>query len=251
MILFIIIQVILWICVITAVTIMVPQIVALHRNKYADNSSVWTYWVYFFCNLIWTIYQTLYIIWRIYYANDNPPDTLELSLLGGQLASDIIALLIAVYLVIIKYYFLNIFKKIRKSKISENKKMLIQQKNSSFIKKNIYLIENQYNNFYKLNPKLCTKIVGKSFKDLIPKDKINMLLKILKIISRNLDDKHLINVYGLNNKLMNKFIINYKEMYPNIYKQIISTLKIKTLNLQDLSYEIKLRIVFIQLSNLI
>ena len=85
----------------------------------------------------------------------------------------------------------------------------------------------------------------------MPKDKINMLLKILKIISRNLDDKHLINVYSFNNKLINKFIINYKEMYPNIYKQIISTLKIKTLNLQDLSYEIKLRIVFIQFSNLI
>lgn len=122
MILYVIIQTVLWICVITAIAIMVPQIVALHRNKYTDNSSVWTYWVYFFCNLMWTIYQILYIIWRIYYSKENPPDTLELSLLGGQLASDIIAFGIATYLITIKYHYLNIFKKrIEKSKLLEKK----------------------------------------------------------------------------------------------------------------------------------
>lgn len=244
MILYIIIQTILWICVITAITIMVPQIVALHRNKYADNSSVWTYWVYFCCNLIWTIYQILYIIWRIYYSKNNLPDTLELSLLGGQLASDIIALGIATYLIIIKYHYLNIFKRTGKSNIDKTKKL-------TFINKNINLIEMQYANFHQLYPKLCTKIVGKSYKILRPNEKINKLLKILKFISRNHDDQHLINIYHKNNELTNKFITNYKKTCPKNYKEIISMLKNKDLNLNDLSYEVKLRILFIEFKNLI
>ena len=249
--LYIVIQIILWICVITAITIMVPQIVALHRNKYADNSSVWTYWVYFFCNLIWTIYQILYIVWRIYYSGNNPPDTLELSLLGGQLASDIIALGIATYLIIIKYHYLNIFKKPGKFKSLKNEKLLIQQKNLTFIDKNINLIEMQYGSFYRLYPKLCTKIVGKSFKDLNHDEKINKLLKILRHISRKHNDQKLISIYRENNELTNKFIANYKKIYPKNYNEIISMLKINDINLNDLSYEVKLRILFIQLKSLI
>lgn len=193
----------------------------------------------------------MYIVWRIYYSKNNPPDTLELSLLGGQLASDIIALGIATYLIVIKYHYLNIFKRIGKSTLSEKKKLLVQQKNLTFINKNINLIQIQYDNFYQLYPKLCTKIVGKSYENLKPKEKINKLIKILKFISHNHDNQHLINICHENNKLTNKFITNYKKIYPKNYKEIISKLKIKDLNLSDLSYEVKLRILFIQLESLI
>ncbi len=233
---------------------MIPQVVALHKNKYADNSSIWTYWIYFLCNLIWTIYQALYLIWRIRFWDSYdtpPPTTSEILLLSIQLVCDILTSLLGVYLIIVKYYYLHVLKKIGEAKIKHEEKNK-HEKNLSFIKKNIYLINQQYTFFYYYNQQLCKRIIGKkSFTSLSLKVKINKLIKISKKINKNFDYKRSLNFYAKNNKLINQFIVNYKKTFPEKCNIIVANMKIKDLNLTSLSYENKLKIAFIQVSNLI
>ena len=78
----------IWVSSLSSVVIMIPQVVNLHKNKYADNSSIWTYWIYMLCNLFWTTYQALFII----YANLDQDQHLTIGMyiiLYIQLASDI------------------------------------------------------------------------------------------------------------------------------------------------------------------
>lgn len=183
---------------------------------------------------------------------DHQPDKLELGLLFVQLVNDIVSTLIGVYLVIVKYHYLHIFKKSGKDKISESKKLLLQEKNLTFINKNIKLIDKQYWIFYNFNQKLCQRILHKSsFNNLTPKNKVNKLLKILHLTAKNIASQNLISIYDDNSKLVDKFITNYKKAYPQNFQHIVSLLKIKTTNLEKLSYEVKLRIIFVQLANLI
>ncbi len=241
-------QVTLWLCLATSVGIMIPQVIVLHRNKYADNSSVWTYWIYFYCNLIWTIYQVLFIVWRSkFYEIDHaePPKGLELILLYIQLSSDIITSLLGIYLVIVKYYYLHILKKTGKNQLIENE-ILQKKKDLQFVKNNIYLIDQQYTNICKHIHQFIKKSCSKSNQ----KDTIIKLLKISKKVFKNINNKVVLKIYETNNKLLNKFIDNYKKVYLKKYKQITSTIKIKNTNLTNLSYQIKLRIAFVIITNL-
>lgn len=247
--------ILVWICLVTSVGIMIPQVIALHKNKYADNSSIWTYWIYFLCNLIWTIYQALYLIWRVKfwdsYDNPQPPTRPEIILLSIQLVCDILTSLLGVYLIIIKYYYLNVLKKIGKEKLMCEEKIQ-HERNLSFTKKNIYLINQQYIFFYHYNQQLCKRIIGrKSFASLSLKAKINKLIKISKKINKDFGWKQSSGFYTKNNKSINQFIINYKKAFPKKHNNIITNMKITNSNLNSLSYENKLKIAFIQASNLI
>ena len=250
-------QVMLWLCLATSVGIMIPQVVALHRNKYADNSSIWTYWIYFYCNLIWTIYQILFIIWRFkFYEIDDtkPPVGLELILLYIQLSSDIITSLLGIYLVIIKYYYLHILKKTSKNQLLQNK-ILQKKKDLQFVENNIYLIDQQYVNICRHIHQFIKKINSKPLKNHLvwitnQKDTIVKLLKLSKKVFKNIDNKLVLQVYESNNKLINEFIANYKKVYAKEYGQIMTTIKIKDKNLTNLSYQVKLRIAFVIITNL-
>ena len=72
------------------------------------------------------------------------PGKLELGLLFVQLGNDIVSTLLGVYLVIVKYHYLHIFKKSGKNKISEKQKLLLQKKSLTFTNNNIKLIDKQY-----------------------------------------------------------------------------------------------------------
>ena len=54
-------QVFLWIAIIASIMILLPQVIKMHKNKYADtNTSVLVYIAYLASNLAWAIYQLTY-----------------------------------------------------------------------------------------------------------------------------------------------------------------------------------------------
>ena len=54
-------QVFLWIAIIASIMILLPQVIKMHKNKYADtNTSVLVYVAYLAANLAWAIYQLTY-----------------------------------------------------------------------------------------------------------------------------------------------------------------------------------------------
>ena len=54
-------QVFLWIAIIASIMILLPQVIKMHKNKYADtNTSVLVYIAYLAANLSWAIYQLTY-----------------------------------------------------------------------------------------------------------------------------------------------------------------------------------------------
>lgn len=59
--------------VICSICLLIPQTVRLHKNKYADNSSIGTYVIYLISGIIWVIYAALFIY--LHY-NDEGNNTL-------------------------------------------------------------------------------------------------------------------------------------------------------------------------------
>ena len=54
-------QVFLWVAIIASITILIPQVIKMHKNKYADtNTSVLVYIAYLAANLSWAVYQITY-----------------------------------------------------------------------------------------------------------------------------------------------------------------------------------------------
>ena len=96
----IIAQVFLWIAVLSGTAILLPQVIRLHKNKYADNSSIGLYAFYLGCNIIWTIYQSLYI------TTSSETETLQKAMLWIQLGGDIIQVTFGAYSFFLKLYYM-------------------------------------------------------------------------------------------------------------------------------------------------
>ena len=63
-------QVFLWIAIIASLMILLPQVIKMHKNKYADtNTSILVYVAYLAANLSWAIYQLTYNL------SDDPATT--------------------------------------------------------------------------------------------------------------------------------------------------------------------------------
>ena len=93
-------QVVFWIAIIAGTSILIPQVIRMHKNKYADNSSVGLYIFYLGCNIIWTTYQILYIIQQ---SSPSLPDRI---MLWTQFAGDILQVGFGLYSLILKLYYM-------------------------------------------------------------------------------------------------------------------------------------------------
>ena len=140
-------QVLLFIAGTTAIVILIPQIISVHRNKYSDNSSIYLYVIYSFCSLLWIVYQTTFNIYLVacthtfknkdniyFFKTVKEGDSLTYVLLWFQLAIDIATFLIGAYTLMVKwFYFINKhIKDVLKvnlshhnEKVANNKKIMI------------------------------------------------------------------------------------------------------------------------------
>ena len=96
----IIAQTFLWIAVLSGTAILVPQVVRMHKNKYADNSSIGLYIFYLGCNIIWTVYQILYIV------TTKEEDPLQKAMLWIQFGGDILQVAFGAYSLILKIFYM-------------------------------------------------------------------------------------------------------------------------------------------------
>jgi len=116
---------------------------------------------------------------------------------------------------------LNVLKKIGKEKLMCEEKIQ-HERNLSFTKKNIYLINQQYIFFYHYNQQLCKRIIGrKSFASLSLKAKINKLIKISKKINKDFGWKRSSGFYTKNNKC-NLIREGFKRGYFQILNNILT-----------------------------
>ena len=252
----------IWASTLTSVGIMIPQVINLHKNKYADNSSILTYWIYMMCNLFWTIYQVLFII----YASIDPSQQLSTGMyviLYIQLGSDIISTSIGIYLIILKSYYVH---KIKTNKELQAKHSNIEQirANINFLEKNIHYIDDQFTVFYQYDKNLCEKYIKvpkKSklnkynyfIKELSQDKKATILSKIANKIFKNLNETKIVDLYEKVDKINDSFINQYKKDYNCQYNNLIENINHKQKNnfdLSKLSYEKKLRISFVIVYNL-
>ena len=93
-------QVFLWIAVLSGTAILIPQVVRMHKNKYADNSSLGLYIFYLSCNVIWTIYQILYIV------TTTETDFSHKVMLWVQFGGDILQVSFGLYSLLLKIYYM-------------------------------------------------------------------------------------------------------------------------------------------------
>ena len=105
------------------------------------------------CNLFWTTYQALFII----YANLDQDQHLTIGMyiiLYIQLASDIFSTSVGIYLIIIKSYYLHKIKtnKELQRRYSNVKKI---KANIEYLEKNIHYIDKQFVDLYQFDKELC------------------------------------------------------------------------------------------------
>ena len=252
----------IWVSSITSIIIMIPQVVNLHINKYADNSSIWTYWIYMLCNLFWTTYQVLFIV----YANLDPAQHLTVgmyAILYIQLASDVLSTSIGIYLIIIKLFYLH---KIKINKELQRKYSILEKikENVNFLEKNVHYFDEQLKILYAFNKALCEKYIKVPKKIKLPKykyfikdlnqdKKVNVLIKLSKKFFKNMNKSKIVNLYENVDKLNDLFIIKYEKNYKTNFQKLVGTINNKqkdNFDLSKLSYTKKLRISFVIVYNL-
>lgn len=93
-------EILLWTAIFIGLLILLPQVIALRRNKYADNSSVWIYVLYTVCNSIWLVYQIVLITDSL-----NTKGGYYLAIFCVQLFGDVIQVIAGSYCIILKLYY--------------------------------------------------------------------------------------------------------------------------------------------------
>ncbi len=252
----------IWVSSLSSVVIMIPQVVNLHKNKYADNSSIWTYWIYMLCNLFWTTYQALFII----YANLDQDQHLTIGMyiiLYIQLASDIFSTSVGIYLIIIKSYYLHKIKtnKELQRRYSNVKKI---KANIEYLEKNIHYINKQFVDLYQFDKELCEKYIKVPKKTRLTKYdyflkelrhdyKVEILIKLSKNLFKDMIKSKIINLYEKVDKLNDLFIVEYQKSYIDNFQKLVNDINNKqkdNFDLAKLSYTKKLRISFVIVYNL-
>lgn len=211
-------QVLLFIAGTTAIVILIPQIISVHRNKYSDNSSIYLYVIYSFCSLLWIVYQTTFNIY--FFKTVKEGDSLTYVLLWFQLAIDIATFLIGAYTLMVKwFYFKNKYiKDVLKvnlshhnEKVANNKKIMIP----ALIKTiNSFNHLGQIKNVKKLKAMdmmqlsmelvAATKMATKNDKNLVKVN--NELNQLIKLFAKSNNEQYLLK--NIHHKIYRLFIKN-------------------------------------------
>ncbi len=219
-------EALLWVALITSLCILIPQTIRLHKNKYADNSSIWVYIFYCFCNLIWVIYQTIYIVLQ-YNNSDSGENTKFLKImLWTQLIGDILSFSIGLYTTIVKAYYMKSKKHKKNDEIKkiityrkQAKTFMISQKEENI--KNFQLIAKYY-------PEMCKKILKLKNDESIDSkiaslSTVEICVKIVTILNYFLY-KQKNNKYTLNNDLYHTLYVNALSLINRISKKYPSVI---------------------------
>lgn len=171
--LLIITNIILYISLIGSLGIMIPQIIAMYKNKYADNSSIFTYAIYLGYSLICVVYQIVFFIYNeeLAHSKGHQVEPGLVALLYVQLLSDALSTVIGVWLMILKYHYVRVGNIKKNTHVERDIKR--REKNLLFLKN----LEPFLNEELSL---LCT-LYGKDIKRYNPKDSCELIKVITNI----------------------------------------------------------------------
>ena len=95
-------QLFLWVAIIVSSMILIPQIVKMHKNRYAGtNTSVFMFAAYLVANFSWAIYQLTYNL-----SSNEPHGNIQYVLIWIQFGGYAVQALLGLYSFIIKLYFM-------------------------------------------------------------------------------------------------------------------------------------------------
>ena len=221
----------LLVTIVVGLVMFVPQVIKLHKNKYADNSSIWLYVFFILCNVGWTIYQVMFIyIWLI---NHDylilPKDKFEWNLLLVQLINDIVAVVFGLYALFLKIYYMK-YRKIKN--ITKLNKLIDMRKKIHNFQEHI---KEDFDNQLKImvttptNKKINHSELDYGKLSLI--EKISILMTMTKKLPYEIKNKT--KIYKINyqkiNPLINSFIKQSFQKFPNQFI-MIARKNIKNLN---------------------
>lgn len=214
-------EVLVAIAVILSVWILVPQIIRLHKNKYADNSAAWTYMFYIIANTVWLVYQTLYIV-----LNYRATDDLFLEImLWTQWVGDVLSVAIGVYSWALKMYYSHT-RKYKKDSFAE-KLILTRAEYAKFYNDEKVFVVNKLHSLYKKYPELVLKVTNcVNHDDLVQKLEKATTTEVCVYVTniqnhlflKNKDRQYLVDTRQYNTELnqIKKYITGVCQKYPTV-----------------------------------
>lgn len=163
--------ILLWGAIIMSLSVMIPQIIRLRKNKYADNSSVMIYACYLFCNAVWLVYMCLLVSLTAH----GTHTVYQMILLSVQTLGELFCVILGAYSLSMKLYFNHNRKKNKKDRTAE---AILKQRaiylgfyaaQKAYVLKQLVVLSQQYPELYsqimkdqkveKLNTvEICVKI---------------------------------------------------------------------------------------------
>ena len=215
-------QILLWATILTGIIFLIPQIVKMYKNKFADNSSLLFYIFDVVCYGCWSAFELIYVL------NTNDTGSQE-AMLWIQFGGETIAFIISIYSLVLKLYYVLGAKTKATAKTIEvlkrrvNTSIFLTNEKEPMLKMTLALIK-QYPQFVKrlnIHAKICKKSLEQYLesKNAVELAVINALI-LKKVLNRKANpiDVKLVDNY---NKY-NEYAINKINSLSTNYMDVIS-----------------------------
>lgn len=215
-------EVLLLMATITSICLLIPQTIKLHKNKYADNSSIGIYIIYLVSGIVWVTYASIFLFLRYNDPSEEQGSTLVNAMLWTQLVGDIISLSIGTYSLILKIHYSQSRKHNHKD---ENVEALIIKRSQyrNFIDSEKQYVISQLNVLYNLYTELCLKVTksdnADQLKAKIDKSSTVEVCVIVTNILEHLFHKNKECTYRVSNDFYQNYLNQVKQHIENIKQQ--------------------------------